>query len=227
MPVCGKCLHSPEPLIAEFFCKTCHAPFINRFPLDENGNCMLCRLGLNGFDSVYAFGSYEGNLRELIHLLKYNGMTPLSVPLGEMLRSVVPPEQRFDCVVAVPMHWRRRWSRGFNQSELLARQIAKRWNIPLRPLLRRRKATSPQVRLSNAKRRANLAGAFAFRGKLPANARVLLVDDVVTTGATAAACARVLKRAGAAHVALATVARTDRRFVHGEVAAPAARMAGV
>jgi ComF family protein len=112
----------------------------------------------------------------------------------------------------MPLHWRRRWERGFNQSELLAGAIAKKWSVPLKRAVRRVKSTSPQAGLTNAKRRANMGGAFAVnRNARLDGARVLLVDDVLTTGATAAACARVLKRAGAAHVALLALARTDRR----------------
>ena len=213
VPVCGKCVHEPQPLIAEYFCATCRAPFLNKFPLDENGQCMLCRLGLNGFDAVYSYGSYEGTLRKLVHLLKYDGMLPLAQPLAKHLATVMPKTEHFDYVVPVPMHWRRRFQRGFNQSELLAGEIARRWNVPVCKAVRRTKATAAQVRLTNAKRRANLAGAFALRAGVDLTGkRVLLIDDVLTTGATAAACARVLKRAGAAHVALATVARTDRRM---------------
>ncbi len=116
-------------------------------------------------------------------------------------------------IVPMPLHWRRRWERGFNQSELLAQEIAKKWNVPLRQAVRRVKATAPQAGLTNAKRRVNVGGAFAVKGNARLDgARVLLVDDVLTTGATAAACARVLKRAGAAHVALLALARTDRRL---------------
>lgn len=178
---------------------------------------MLCRLGLTGFDAVYSYGSYEGTLRKLIHLFKYDGMRPLAKPLGQLLARVLPTTQQFDYVVPVPMHWRRRFQRGFNQSELLATQIARRWNVPVSKALRRVKATVPQVRLTNAKRRANLAGAFALKESVNLkNARILLVDDVFTTGATAAACARVIKNAGAKQVALLTLARTDRRLGRSE-----------
>jgi ComF family protein len=107
----------------------------------------------------------------------------------------------------------RRWKRGFNQAELLAREIARRWSVPVRNLVHRAKATAPQAGLTNAKRRANVNG--AFRVPRPASVqglRILLVDDVMTTGATASACARALKQAGAARVALLTVARVDRRM---------------
>ena len=187
-------------------------PFVNRFPLDETGRCGLCRLGLQGFDAVYSYGSYEGSLRELVHLFKYSGMRPLARTLGQFMIRALPRYAEFDVIVPMPLHWRKQWQRGFNQSDDLAREIGKKWNVPVRNLVRRKKATRPQAGLTNAKRRANMSGAFAMpRGKSLAGARVLLVDDVVTTGATASACARVLKRAGAAHVALLALARTDRR----------------
>ncbi|MGH9559278.1 MAG: double zinc ribbon domain-containing protein, partial [Bryobacteraceae bacterium] len=94
IPVCNECLKSPAPLAAEYFCSTCGTPFLNRFPLDENGRCMLCRLGLAGFDRVYSFGSYESALRKLIHLYKYDGVRPLARPFGEMLARALPPEER-------------------------------------------------------------------------------------------------------------------------------------
>jgi ComF family protein len=172
----------------------------------------MCRLGLSGFDAAYSYGSYEGALRKLIHLLKYEGMRPLARPFGDLLARALPREQRFDLIVPMPLHWRRRWQRGFNQAELLAREIAKRWNLPVRNAARRTRATSAQAGLTHAKRRANVSGAFAVkRGTRLDGMRVLLVDDVLTTGASAAACARALKRAGARHVALLTLARVDRR----------------
>ena len=210
--MCAKCLAEPAPLIAEYFCVGCRMPFVNRFPLDETGRCGLCRLGLQGFDAVYSYGSYEGSLRELVHLFKYNGVRPLTATFGKFLAQALPRETSFDVVVPMPLHWFKKWQRGFNQSDDLAREIGKKWNVPVRNVVRRKKATRPQSGLTNAKRRANMQGAFGMpRGRSLAGMRVLLVDDVVTTGATASACARVLKRAGAAHVALLALARTDRR----------------
>jgi ComF family protein len=212
VPVCRRCLKEPEPLNAEFFCAACRAPFLNRAPLDEDGQCAMCRLGLSGFDSAFTYGSYEGALRKLIHLLKYDGMRPLARPFGDFLARALPRDQRFDLVVPMPLHWRRRWDRGFNQAELLACEVAKRWNVPVRNIARRTRATSPQAGLTHAKRRANVTGAFSVkRGTRLDGMRVLLVDDVLTTGASAGACARALKRAGARHVVLVTVARADRR----------------
>jgi len=200
-------------LHADYFCVDCKTPFLNQFPLDEQGRCSLCRLGLTGFDTVYTFGSYEDTLRELIHLFKYGRMRPLARLLGELTARAIPREHRFDLIVPMPLHWRKRWSRGYNQSELLAKEVARRWGVPVENIVRRVKATAPQAGLSNSKRRLNVRAAFRMRkGSNIKGLRVLLIDDVVTTGSTASACASVLKRAGASHVAVAAVARTDRRI---------------
>lgn len=209
--MCERCLAGPRPLEAEFCCASCRAPFTSRYPLDETGRCALCRLGLNGFDAVYSYGWYEGSLRALIHVLKYEGVRPLARPLGQLLLGAIPRQENFDAIVPMPLHWSKLWQRGFNQAELLARQVARARNTPLVKAVKRRKATAPQAGLTNARRRANVQGAFQATRRLD-GMRVLLIDDVLTTGATASACARALKRAGAAHVALAAVARTDRRL---------------
>src|SRR5205807_8467640 len=98
---------------------SCRAPFANEFPLDEQGRCALCRRGLHGFDAAYSFGFYEGALGELVQLLKYGKVTTLARPLGEMLARALPRDQQYDVLVPMPMHWRRRWERGFNQADLL------------------------------------------------------------------------------------------------------------
>lgn len=214
VPVCPDCLATPVPLSAEFYCTDCGTPFLNPFPLDGRGRCALCRTGLRGFDAAYSFGAYEGALRELIHLFKYAGVRTLARPLGEFLSRALPREQRFDALVPMPLHWLRRWRRGFNQAELLAREVSRRCGIPVVNAVRRVQATRTQAGLSNSARRQNVVGAFRLRrGARVEGLRILLVDDVMTTGATAAACALVLKRAGAAHVALLVVARVDRRPV--------------
>ncbi len=212
VPVCFKCLHAPKPLIADYFCASCRTPFLNDAPLDENGLCGLCRRGVNGFDLAYSFGAYEDELRKLIHLFKYQKIKTLAKPLGDFLVRSIPLDQRFDLVTPMPLHWLRQLERGFNQSELLARPLAKRLNVPLSSALLRARATPSQAGLTHAKRRANVAGAFRVsnREKL-AGKRILLVDDVLTTGATAGAAAAALKRAGAKHVTVLTLARVDRR----------------
>ena len=181
--------------------------------MDAEGRCALCRSGLRGFDAAYCFGFYEGTLRELIHLYKYGRIRTMARPLADLLAAALPLEQSFDAVTPVPLHWRKQWQRGFNQSELLARAVACRRGIPLVPALRRLRYTQTQAGLSGTNRRRNVAAAFRCRSNARklAGRRVLLIDDVMTTGSTAAACARVLKQAGAAKVVLLTIARVDRR----------------
>ncbi len=181
--------------------------------MDEEGRCALCRRGLHGFDAAYSFGFYEGELRELIHLFKYERVQPLARPLGRLLSQALPRDRAFDVIVPMPLHWRKRWQRGFNQSELLARDLGRRTNIRVKNALRRVRFTVAQAGLTNAKRRLNVSGAFRPRKKgALAGLRVLLIDDVMTTGATAASCARALKMAGAREVTLLTLARADRRM---------------
>ena len=129
----------------------------------------------------------------------------------------MPRDESFEAVTPVPLHWRRQWDRGFNQSDLLAREIARRCGIPAVHALKRVRSTLTQAGLSNTGRRRNVAKAFQCRrgarwARCVAGKRILLIDDVMTTGSTAGSCALALKRAGAARVALLTVARVDRRM---------------
>ncbi|HSW49837.1 MAG TPA: ComF family protein, partial [Bryobacteraceae bacterium] len=203
----------PVPLASDYFCTTCRTPFANAFPLDASGRCALCRLNMRGFDAAYSFGAYQGALRDLIHLLKYGRIRTLGRPLGNLLAAAFPRDERFDAIVPMPLHWRRHWRRGFNQSALLAGELSRRFGLPVIKAVGRSRATAPQAGLTNAKRRANVAGAFApsHRNSV-AGLRVLLVDDVMTTGSTASACSRALKSAGARYVAFLALARADRRF---------------
>jgi ComF family protein len=170
---------------------------------------------LRGFDHAYCYGSYDGVLRQLIHLYKYGGIHPLSEPLAKILNDAFPRHQQFDCIVPVPLHWWKHWTRGFNQSSLLAKELGRRNGIPVIPALWRPRRTRTQAGLSNTARRRNVAAAFRGTSFFSvAGKRVLLIDDVMTTGATAAACANAnaLKRAGASKVTLLTLARVDRRI---------------
>lgn len=215
VPVCPRCLREPQPLEAEYFCSSCRTPFLSRYPLDSEGRCGLCRRGLRGFDAAYCYGAYEGALRGLIHLFKYGKVKTLAEPLGGLLAEAMPCDERFDLVTAVPLYWRREWQRGFNQSQLLAGVLARRTGVAAVSLLRRVRSTAVQAGLNNSSRRRNVAGAFEPKGRaraLAAGKQILLIDDVMTTGSTAASCALALKRAGAARVALMTVARVDRRL---------------
>jgi ComF family protein len=214
VPVCRTCLKAPEPFSADYFCISCRTPFQNGFPLDSEGRCALCRSGLRGFDAAYCYGAYDEVLRGLIHLFKYGKVPTLARPLTDFLAAALPRDERFDAIVPVPLHWWREWRRGFNQSELLARALSARTGLPVVAGLRRARLTSAQAGLSNQARRQNVARAFlpARAARRLAGKRVLLIDDVLTTGATASACARALKRAGAERVAVLTVARVDRRL---------------
>ena len=161
-------------------------------------------------------GPYEGALRRLVHVLKYEQRHSLAPPLGRLMReSASEVLAAADCAVAVPLHARRQRERGFNQAAELAAQLG----LPVVDALRRTRATAPQTELPAGQRRRNVRGAFAparrigFRpeGADVGGASVLLVDDVTTTGATLEACARVLRRAGAREVRALTLARVVRR----------------
>ncbi len=151
-------------------------------------------------------------MRTLVHELKYRGRRRVAALLAdELLRA---PRVRDLLVgdvvlVPVPLHPQRRRERGFNQSELIARAILARTGCDLAPgALVRRRDTAPQAKLGAAERRRNVAGAFAVRQRARVAGRVVvLVDDVWTTGATALACARILREAGAVEVRLLSVAR--------------------
>ncbi len=198
---------------AEYSCAACHTPFVSAHPLDTQGLCALCRRDLPGYDAAYSYGFYDGPLRRLIHLFKFERVDSLAGPLGKYLARALPLDRTFDVVVPMPLHWFRRWQRGFNQSELLAGQVARRFGLPVSGnVLGRSRHTAPQSGLSSAARRRNVAGLFEVADRrLIEGRRVLLVDDVLTTGATAQSAARVLKRAGAAQVTVLTLARADRR----------------
>lgn len=206
-------------MAAEYACSACRTPFVSAHPLDARGLCSLCRLGLAGYEGAYSYGFYEGSLRRLIQLFKFERVPSLAEPLGRYLVQALPRDQSFDAVVPMPLHWWRRWQRGFNQSELLAREVARRLGVPLvNGALARTRHAPAQSGLSSAARRRNVAGLFRVSGR-PAIAgrRILLVDDVLTTGATAQAAAKALKSAGAAQVAVVTLARADRREYAGVV----------
>jgi len=139
---------------------------------------------------------------------KYQRRLGLLPGLSRMLAAAAA-DLPADLVVPVPLHWRRRRERGFNQAWLLARRMARHLSLPARSdLLRRIRFTAPQVGLTDTERQANVRGAFALApGHGMDGQRVMLVDDVLTTGATARACAGVLRRGGAAGVVVVTLTR--------------------
>ncbi len=188
--------------------------------LDLDGRCRLCRSGLTEFDALYCVGAYEGRLRELIHLFKYTPMERLSRPLGAFLRTGLPSEATFDLIVPMPLHRKKQRERGFNQAALLAQEVARVASLPLELAVTRSRDTAPQSGLTGNQRRKNVRDAFAVKDPARiAGKRILLVDDVVTTGASANSCALALKQAGASFVAVLALARADRRIGAGPEAA--------
>jgi len=175
------------------------------------------------FDLARSYGLYAGNLRKALLHLKFHGREYLGHRLGALLVRVweALPEPDSALVAPVPLHPSRRRERGFNQAELLARGLVRGLRKAgrlhgLRLLagsLRRIRATVPQVGLSVSARRANVSGVFSVaRPEEVRNRTVLLVDDVMTTGATLSACAAALKRAGAARVLALSLARATPQF---------------
>lgn len=183
---------------------------MDAFPLDEHDLCRVCRKGSVNFDAVYSFGSYDGSLRKLIHAFKYGRVESLASPLSKFLLRTLPDGEEFDVIMAVPMHWRKRIDRGFNQAELLARPVARRYGLALSSNLRRSRRTASQASLDEQQRQENLKDSFSVRRpKQLTGKRILLIDDVFTTGATLRAATTVLRAAGAARVCCLTVARVD------------------
>ena len=178
----------------------------------------MCRQNEPAFTRASAYGSNEAGLRDLVHLLKYERVRPAANVLGRMLAEVVaelaesfgpqPP-----VVMAVPLHASKIRQRGFNQSELIARAMLKLKPAALDVKLNttalvRHRATESQTGLTPPQRRENVRGAFqVVRGGQIGGRDILLVDDVFTTGSTVSECARVLRRAGAGRVFVATVVR--------------------
>ena len=190
-------------------CLVCGIPFAGA---GNDHVCGACSAAPPRFDVARAALAYEGAGRDLIHSFKYRNKTHLRRPLALMTLERVTEfiqSRRSDLVMPVPLHRKKLSSRGFNQAVLLGEIISQRLEMPLdRHNLRRIRWTEPQVNLAAGDRRTNVKGAFAIHdAELVKGCRVLLVDDVLTTGSTVDECGRVLKAAGAIDVAVITVAR--------------------
>lgn len=214
-PVCPECWRAVRPITPPV-CEACGDPLPSwraiSLALDR---CPRCRRSPGAIDRGRAIGEYDGALRAIIHALKYGGRRSVAARLGGLMREHgADLVAGADFAVPVPLHPRRRRARGFNQAEDLARHLA----LPVRHALVRVRPTPPQTDLPAAQRHRNVRDAFAVRpggGRFDSRglrgARVVLVDDVSTTGATLESCARVLKRAGVAEVRALTAARVATR----------------
>jgi len=201
---CPACAAQVEPL-GQPACALCGQPGVT-------WRCPSCREHPPPFDAVHSLAAHRGPLAQAVRGFKYQRRHWLGPGLARLLGAA--PRAWWataDLAAPVPLHPRRLMARGFNQALVLARGLPRGQGPELAPrLLRRRRHTKPQVGLTPAARRGNVAGAFAVdpgrAGRLD-GAWVLLVDDVFTTGATAAECARVLKQGGAARVEVLTLVR--------------------
>ncbi len=190
--------------------------------------CRLCRDQFYAFDRARSFGEYDELLHNAILLLKYEEITRLGNWFAERLAEVYLREAgdfRADVIVPVPLHPDRQRERGYNQAEMIARPLAKRLKLKQGAyLLMRTKPRPARLILSRKEHWDSVRGAYATRKGLRVdNLRVLLVDDVLTTGATLDACSRALKRAGAAAVMGLTVARVVSRAGAAATAAGSGR----
>ena len=193
--LCGTCADG-LPRLTGRRCPTCANL------LGPRGACARCAaLPAQPLDSLRATFVFEDGARRLVHRLKYERLSALAGPMGALMAPVLSSPAGVDLIVPVPLHARRQRDRGFNQAELLAREISRCRGVEMNPhALARVRPTQPQVRTAGHDERAsNVAGAFACRSPV-AGRHVVLVDDVATTGATLRACAEPLRRAGASTV---------------------------
>jgi ComF family protein len=208
------CLDCRAALIADphVVCPRCGATVGPHVFLEKG--CPFCRDSVFHFDGVLRLGLYEGLLREVILQMKYRDGESLAESVADLWAEHSGPRLRqhgTQIVIPVPLHWRRRWTRGYNQSEALAWGLASKLQLPCKPSwLRRTRHTPQQTSRSPAQRRDNVRGAFkAYGGANLRDKALLLVDDVLTTGTTCSEAARALRNAGAAKVIVAVLARSN------------------
>ena len=180
--------------------------------------CAECRSRATYHDLGYSACAFAEPIRYLIHLFKYGKRRYLASFLGRLLVDYIRDRADmagYDAIIPVPLHWRRHWTRGFNQALDLARPLSRHFCIPvMKGNLRRVRYTTPQVGLLGKERESNIRNAFRARNPAKvAGKRLLLLDDVITSGATLNECARVLKRAGASWVTIVTLAQASGTWV--------------
>jgi ComF family protein len=218
VPVCAECLASLAPLRGTL-CARCGRLLLSpAAALLPEPHCQLCRRGAYDFDLARSFGAYDDTMVRAIVLLKYHSVKPLGAWFAERLAETIasaPDKFAADVVVPVPLHPSRQRERGYNQAELIARPLARRLGLPLKPYLLARTRPRPEkLKLTRRERWLSVRGAYAMgrTGRID-KMRVLLVDDVFTTGATLDACSRALRGAGAARVVGLTVARVVPQWI--------------
>jgi competence protein ComFC len=207
--LCPDCQRGAPRIVAPF-CTKCSEPFSGA--ITQTFSCANCEHRKLHFECAVAAYRSRGLVRKLVHDFKYGQQRHLRYPLASWLRETLEdPRLRdchFDLIVPVPLHPARERERGFNQAALLAELLAASMKVTARPVLERTRYTTTQTAYDRAERMENLAGAFRLRKNRDVrDLRVLLIDDVLTTGSTLSECARVLRRAGAVSVHAATAAR--------------------
>ena len=216
LPICGACLESFRKLPEEL-CTRCGQPWAEAGDVDgDESLCRECRERGFAFDAARSFGIYDGALARAIVLLKFERIEPLGAWFAKRLADAarrIPPQFAPDLIVPVPLHRTRHKERGFNQVDLFGKPLAKRLGLPYRPVLLKRERARPEKHLLHFEERWEaVRGAFVIReGGRVDNLRVLLLDDVMTSGATLDACSRALREAGAKSVAGLTIARAVRQ----------------
>jgi ComF family protein len=226
IPICDTCLNSFEKLAGPG-CRQCGRPFISPVAAQmQTLLCHPCRRGVYAFDLARSFANYNDSMARAIILLKYDAVTRLGNWFAAQLSELIarhPETIPADVVVPVPLHPLRLRERGYNQAELIARPLANLLHLPLSSyLLVRTKPRPDKHRLTRKERWQTVHGAYATRkGTRVDKLRILLVDDVFTTGATLDACSRALRSAGASRVVGLTVARVLPSWSPGGPAAAA------
>jgi ComF family protein len=202
---CRDCLTSITTL-SPAHCLCCAQPFPDSTSIHLCGNCLKRP---PAFSIVHAAGLYQGCIKDAVHRLKYRNQVTLARPLGQLLGKIVEAAGDFvpDCIVPVPLHPDRLRQRGYNQALEVARPIAQQLNVPINTgLLQRIRKTPPQQGLTAIERKNNLRNAFNLT-TTPSAQRILLVDDVMTTGETVRECCRTLLVGGVREVQVAVVGR--------------------
>jgi len=213
-----------RPVLSGPLCDECRENLIDTRPacprcgagglVNQAGRCFRCQDERYYFESVVRLGRYEGSMRRAVLRMKRERHRALAIAAGRLLVETCQAQLdplKVDAVVPIPTHWSRRVWRGVNGPDGVAEQLASHLRVPLADhLLRRRRRTVPQARLSPTRRLANVRGAFrASAHRDLVGARILLVDDIMTTGATVNEAAKMLVKAGASFVAIAVLARAE------------------